>query len=156
MSALEQLELQGREMNNRLAKDLALMHFLRLLIHFRTVLIQDFAILFSKYPSCALFKFPPFNSACFRDFAAQSAARIKAVEQQAKLALANLPEHVAHTFHGAVSTLSLESKRQQDASRAYMEGMDQKLVLMSGLIQQTMSSKRNRTRGELGMLRHCH
>lgn len=146
----EQLELQAREMNNRFEKDIALMHFLRLIQFFRTVLIQDFAILFTKYPNCPIFKFSPFNSPCFREFAGQSSARIRAVEEQARLALASLPENIAHTFRGAVSTLSLEHKREQDASRAYMQGMDQKIGLMSDLIQQSLTSRKGHPRGELG------
>lgn len=110
----EQLQLQLREKENRFAKDIALMHFLRLMVYFRTVLIQDFAILFTKHPTCPIFKFPPFNSPCFREFVVQSSARITAVEQQSKLTLANLPRHVAETFRGAVSNLSLDQKRERD------------------------------------------
>jgi hypothetical protein len=117
--------------------------------YFRTVLIQDFAILFTKHPSCPIFKFPPFNSPCFRNFASQSSVRISAVEQQAKLALANLPEHIADPVRGAVSNFSLEQKREQDASRACMEDMNSKIGLMSGLLQQIMTGRKSRTRGKL-------
>ncbi|KAJ7136655.1 hypothetical protein C8R44DRAFT_868782 [Mycena epipterygia] len=80
--------------------------------YFRTVIIQDFAILFTKYPQCPIFKFPPFNSPCFRDVAVQSSAHIFRVEQQVKLSLANLP--IADTFCGAVSSFSFEQKRERN------------------------------------------
>jgi hypothetical protein len=147
----EQLQLQLREKENRFAKDIALMHFLRLMVYFRTVLIQDFAILFTKHPTCPILKFPPFNSPCFREFAVQSSARITAVEQQSKLALANLPRHVAETFRGAVSNLSLDQKRERDQTREVMQSMEQKIGLLSSLLQQNKHGRNSRSQGELGM-----
>ncbi|KAF8195181.1 hypothetical protein K438DRAFT_2126985 [Mycena galopus ATCC 62051] len=141
----------AREQKNRFAKDIALAQFLRLMCYFRTVLVQDFAILFTKYPTCPVFKLPPFNSPTFRHFAAQSSARIVAAEDKAKLALANLPRSVAETFRGAVTNFSLEQKREQDASRAYMEGLHQKISLVSDLMQHNMSGTTSRKRGSLAI-----
>ncbi|KAJ7648953.1 hypothetical protein DFH06DRAFT_1331974 [Mycena polygramma] len=65
------------------------------------------------------------------------------------MVLANLPQNVADTFLGAVSNVALEHKRERDANRAHIQSLDEKLNLMSSLLQQTMGGKNSRARGQI-------
>ncbi|KAJ7892515.1 hypothetical protein B0H14DRAFT_2560224 [Mycena olivaceomarginata] len=79
----------------------------------------------------------------------QSSACIAAAEDQANLVLANLPRKVADTFRGAVTNFSREQKRDQDASIAYREDLNQKISLVSNLLQQAMSGPKSRRKRSL-------
>jgi Centromere DNA-binding protein complex CBF3 subunit, domain 2 len=69
--------LTARQLDYRYAQDVALRNFLEVLIWFRTVLLQDAAILYTMFPHANIFSYPPFCSPVFRDFATTSVARIK-------------------------------------------------------------------------------
>jgi hypothetical protein len=87
--------LQERRSSNQFAVDIALWQFLHLLMWFRVVLLQDAAVLFMRYPQCSLFKYLPFSTPTFHDYASASVSRIDLAEQEARLALQRLPENVA-------------------------------------------------------------
>jgi len=130
--------------------DIALRQFLRLLIWLRLVLMQDAAVLFMQHPSCPIFQFPPFNSSAFRDYAATSTTRIAEVEEQARLAFANLPEHMVISLRGAVANMSLDQKRERDKSKAQWNYMQEQMLHMRGIVEQLASSKSSRRKGNSG------
>ena len=100
----------------RPAKDLALKQFLRLLVWLRRVLLQDAAVLFTLDPTCGIFQFPLFRSQAFRTFAAMTTSVIEKAENDARLALQNLPEHYARSMQGFVASARLA----QDVANAEM------------------------------------
>ncbi|THH17357.1 hypothetical protein EW146_g3440 [Bondarzewia mesenterica] len=78
------------------ATDLALQQFLRVLIWFRRVLLQDAAIIISRHgPDFSIFHFPPFNTPAFRSFAADSSQTITNAESAAEQAFRNVPAELA-------------------------------------------------------------
>jgi len=97
----------------KVAKDEALMYFLVLLKHLRMVLLQDAAVLSSKYPGIPLFQFPPFNSEAFKSFSASSAQIIETAESEARENLKNLPEQYATSIQGFMKTALLKQESHQ-------------------------------------------
>lgn len=114
----EQEQLAQRQASSSKSVDIALKQFLRLLIWLRRVLLQDCAILFSKYPSCPMFRYPPFNSPTFHQFAATSLSVVDHAEEEVHHALKNLPEHVATTFRGLASGIKMDQHSQRIDSDA--------------------------------------
>lgn len=74
-----------------------------------------------QYPECSIFKYAPFNTDAFWNFAACSVSQIEQAEEEAQLTLQNLPDHVARSFWGAVAGFSLEQKHECEASKAYQD-----------------------------------
>lgn len=129
--------LEDREKTNAFARDIALRQLFKLLIWFRTVILQDGAILYKKYPDSPLFNYPPFNSLAFRQFAAASVARLAEIEKQASLALKNLPQNLVRGFQGTIAGLSLAQRAERDETRAYIGRLESQIQL---LMQQFTSS----------------
>jgi hypothetical protein len=98
--------------------DIALKGFLRLLIWLRRVLLQDAAVLFGKDPTCPIFRFAPFRSDVFREFAAGLTAELTRVDEEARLALQHLPEQYAQSMKGFVMSSRLA---QEEANRKNAE-----------------------------------
>lgn len=112
---------------DRLAQDISLWHFLHLLIWLRLVLLQDAAVLYTKHPDCSIFKYAPFNTLAFREFAATAAAQITQAEEEARLAFQHLPEHLVQSLRGVVTGLSLEQKQEREENRAHQEQVQRQL-----------------------------
>ena len=125
--------LQQRRSSNRLAIDIALWQFLHLLTWLRLVLLQDAAILFMQHPECSIFKYAPFNTNTFHTFAAQSISQIKLAQEEARLALQNLPENVASSVRGAVTGFSLEQKCEHEANKVYQDKLLAQLAYLTEL-----------------------
>ncbi|KAJ7339290.1 hypothetical protein DFH08DRAFT_667748, partial [Mycena albidolilacea] len=66
----ELIALEYCEQANPFARDIALRQLFKLLVWFRTVVLQDGAILYKQYPNSPLFNYPSFNSIEFQKFAA--------------------------------------------------------------------------------------
>jgi len=79
----EQAALVEHARSDLCARDMALHQFLRLLQWLCQVLLQDAALLYSDYPNCPLFHFPPFSTLVFHTFAANSKATITHTEEAA-------------------------------------------------------------------------
>jgi len=97
----------------RVAKDEALFYFLAFLKHLRTALLQDAAVLLSKYPGIPLFQFPPFNSEAFKSFSASSTQIIEIAESEARENLKNLPQQYAMSIQGFMKTALLKQESHQ-------------------------------------------
>ncbi|KAJ7861022.1 hypothetical protein B0H14DRAFT_3445749 [Mycena olivaceomarginata] len=109
---------------------------------FRRVLIQDMAVLFTLNPHAPIFKFAPFNSTPFRQFAATSTAAIDAAEETARLAFQNLPQHLVASLHGALATQNLAFERERQTYQAQMSAMQGQMSQMQSLIELMAGSKR--------------
>lgn len=125
--------MEAREQANPFARDIALRQLFKLLIWFRTVILQDGAILYKKYPNTALFNYPPFNSLEFWQFATASVNRLAQIEAEANLALKNLPQNLVRGFQGAMAGISLAQRAERDETRAYIQRLESQIQL---LIQQ--------------------
>ena len=137
----EQERLAQRQASSSKSVDIALKQFLRLLIWLRRVLLQDCAILFSKYPSCPMFRYPPFNSPTFRKFAVTSLSVVDHAEEEVRHALKNLPEHVAATFRGLATDIKMDQRSQRIDTEARWDAMDSRLNELSGLLQMLVGAK---------------
>lgn len=143
----EQAALQLRADSDPRAKDIALKSFLGLLLWLRRVLLQDCAVLYSQYPNCAMFRFAPFNTLSFRTFAQTSAGVIARAEENARLALQNLPEHVAATFRGLATDIKLDQESQRVRSEARWTEMQDQLSTLTGLVG-SMAGAKSAQRGK--------
>jgi hypothetical protein len=143
----EQAALRAREKQNHYARDIALKQFLRLLLWLRRVLLQDAALLFVNNPHADMFKYAPFNTPSFRQFALGSTAAIDAAEEQARVTLLNLPQEMAHSMHSVVANNSLEMQRLHAEHCSELQGMREEVTHMRGAIDILLGSKRGRRRG---------
>src|SRR6202021_632065 len=93
---------QRRDTIGPFAADMALHHFLQLLIFLRQVVMQDTAVLSLKYPECPIFRQSPFDSLAFRAFSATSAIVLETAEREGLARLSSLPQNVANSFRGLI------------------------------------------------------
>ena len=89
-----QAELQEHVCESSLVTDIALKQFLSVLSWFRTVLLQDGAVLYSQHPKLPVFRFHPFDTPQFWSFAAQSVQQVANAEETSWIAFQNLPQHL--------------------------------------------------------------
>ncbi len=109
---MEKLALESRRNEaGRKADDPRLLHLLNLLIFFRNVILQDAAILYSKYPNCPLFDYHPFTTPLFHSFAMTIGPLLEAAETEARHRLENLPEQFTASLRGIVTTFTLENQK---------------------------------------------
>ncbi|KAK7056117.1 hypothetical protein R3P38DRAFT_1377096 [Favolaschia claudopus] len=133
------LALEEREKENPFARDIALRQFFKLLVWFRTVILQDAALIYKQYPDAPLFKYAPFNTAAFQQFAAASVQRINQIESEANLALKNLPQNLVRGFQGALAGVSLAHRAERDETRVYIERLECQIqVLTQQFMQQSL------------------
>ncbi len=137
----EEQDAYAKQLNEhgRKATDYVLKNFLEVLAWFRTIILQDAAVLFSKYPKCALWTFAPFNTCEFQDFAKSSISILARAEEEARRKLERLPETVATSMRGVVE--AMEIRQNQDRS-----DINTKLDYVQSLILSHVSSK-PRTKG---------
>ncbi|KAK7028398.1 hypothetical protein R3P38DRAFT_923774 [Favolaschia claudopus] len=133
------LALEEREKENPFARDIALRQFFKLLVWFRSVILQDAALIYKQYPDAPLFKYAPFNTALFQQFAAASVQRINKIESEANLALKNLPQNLVRGFQGALAGVSLAHRAERDETRAYIERLESQIqILTQQFMQQSL------------------
>ena len=132
-----------RQRGHRHSQDVALQHFLHLLVWLRVVLLQDAAILYTKYPDANIFTYPPFNTPVFHAFAASSTARIDEIEEAARLAFKNCPETLARGLRGAIAAVQLENQKGSDVINARFDALLEELQHMSGDTRQARGSHRS-------------
>ncbi|KAF7369757.1 hypothetical protein MVEN_00307500 [Mycena venus] len=128
--------LTTRESENRQAHDIALRHFLELLLWLRMVIVQDGAVLYTQNPDASIFKFPPFNSTVFRQFASNSTAVIAKAEKDVALALEKLPQNIVHTFNAAMIRLSIDQQLERVSSKAFEDEMKAQIAVLQGLVEE--------------------
>jgi len=80
---------------------------------FQSVILQDAAILLSKYPKCALWTYVPFNMPEFKAFTQSSTTILQQAEEEARLKLERLPETVATSMRGIVETMEVWQNQDQ-------------------------------------------
>ena len=147
----EEAALRAREKANHFARDIALKQLLRLFTWFRRVLLQDAALHFVDNPHAAIFKYPPFNTPAFREFASGSTAAIAAAEQQARLALQNLPRQMEQSMRGILATNSLEMQQMQNTHQAELQGVREEVSFIRSALEILAGPKRRRQSRESGM-----
>ncbi|KAG1874883.1 hypothetical protein F4604DRAFT_1925032 [Suillus subluteus] len=98
-----QEDLKDRTQCSQLATDIALHQFLSVLLWFRLVLLQDAALLYTKHPKIPMFRFKPFNTQCFWDYAHDAVQAVMQAEEQARMAFHNLPQHLVCVTNDASS-----------------------------------------------------
>ncbi|KAK6974833.1 hypothetical protein R3P38DRAFT_3479541 [Favolaschia claudopus] len=135
----ELIALEAREKENPFARDIALRQFFKLLVWFRTVILQDAALLYKQYPDAPLFKYAPFSTVLFQQFSAASVQRIKEVESTGNLALKNLPQNLVRGFQGALAGVSLAHRAERDETRVYIERLESQIqILTQPFMQQSL------------------
>jgi hypothetical protein len=125
------LALDAREKENSFARDIALRQLFKLLVWFRTIILQDCAILSKKYPDAPLFNYPPFNSLEFKQFATAAVERLTDIEAQANSELKNLLQNLVRGFRGAIAGVSLAQRAERDETRAYIQRLESQIQLLT-------------------------
>lgn len=110
------------------------------------MLVQDAAVLYSKFPDYAIFQFAPFNTEVFHTFAANSSSRIERVEKEAQCAFHNLPEQMANSLRGILSGLALQQQQDRAANVVYREEMQRQVVHTQELIAVNQKGRNKRKR----------
>jgi hypothetical protein len=114
---------------------------------FRRVLLQDCAILFTKYPTLALFKYAPFTSHVFHQFSFDSLRAIQNAEVSARQNLQQLPEKMASTFRGILATNSLHQEIMQQSLQSTHAQIDSKVAVLKTIMEASLlrgSTKKKR------------
>jgi hypothetical protein len=106
------------------------------------VLLQDAAVLSTSHHGLPIFHYAPFNTPAFRTFADTSTAVMAQAEVDAKLALHNLPENVAHSFRGMVAGVTLEQQRVNAAQNHEIARLTETVNQMMKIIQMERGSKK--------------
>ena len=125
---------------------MALHQFLRLLQWLRRVLLQDAALLYSDYPNCPLFRFPPFSTLVFRTFAANSKAAITHAEEAARHAFQNIPHHLVQSLRGIITTAQLEQDKAREEHSQSLAEVREQCSQVKGLVEMLVTSKGSRRR----------
>jgi hypothetical protein len=142
----EQAALEARSAADLNSRDFALKHFLTLLQWFRRVLIQDAAVLSTSHRELPIFSFAPFNTPVFHVFAESSTAIMAQAEEDARLALHNLPENIAHSFRGMIAGVTLEQQRVYSAQNREIARLSESVNRMVGIVEMERGSKKHRRR----------
>ncbi len=138
-------------------RDFALKHFLELLLWFRCVLLQDAAVLSVSYPGLPIFQYAPFNTPAFHTFAKTSTAVMAQAEEDARLALHNLPENVAHSFRGMIAGVTLEQQRLYAMQNLKIAHLTQTVNQMLGIVEmKSGSKKRQRQNAQQGLFLYLY
>jgi len=132
----EAAKLTARQRSNRYAQDVALQHFLRALLWFHTVILQDAAVLYAQHPEAGIFKFAPFTSPAFHVFTGSSTSRIAEVEHAARMAFENLPDNLVRGLRGAIAAISIEHQKSINMNTARFDAFQQMLVQISGTVDE--------------------
>ena len=88
-----------------------------------------------------MFRYPPFNTPTFCNFAATSPSVVDRAEEEVRHALKNLPEHVAATFRGLATDIKMDQHSQRADSEARWDAVDGRLDHLTGLLQMLVGSK---------------
>lgn len=121
-----------RDTIGRIAEDYALDQFLKLLIRLRHILLQDAAVLYTKYPTSGIFNHAPFNSPRFREFAATSTSIISEAAAAFRLQTQNLPQHYANSLQGIFTTTTIQNQQHYANTDARIQQLTE---LVSGLAE---------------------
>jgi hypothetical protein len=134
---LEQMALaQRRTDRGRRGDDLTLSQFLDLLSRLRRIILQDAAILSAKYPTCPLFKkYDPFNTPRFAAFSTTSTAIIQHAEEEARHRLSEMPEVIAGSLRGIVTTNNLQNEQARDDMRRRNEQLETRFDTLESLVK---------------------
>ena len=103
------------------ANDGALTSFLNLVTQLRRVLLQDAAVLSTKYRNLPFLSFAPFNTPRFWEFASNSSAILKRAEDEARHRLEKLPETLAMSMRGILVTSSIQNERNLRETQELVE-----------------------------------
>lgn len=110
----EQASLKERRASiGKSATDSTLANFLELLARMRRIILQDAAVLMSKYPDCPLFKFAPFDHPQFLAFASSSIPILEHAEQDSRHQLSKIPENMATSLQGIITTNNIQHAQAQ-------------------------------------------
>jgi hypothetical protein len=146
----EQKALKARQDTlGKAAVDNTLASFLELLSRLRPIILQDAACLCSKYPGSAFFNYPPFNTTKFSAFASSAVATIENAEQEARHQLSRLPEHVASSFQGAMTTNTIQQEQLRLELQQQYAGVAAQLEAMGSLLQAGLVSSGSRKRRKI-------
>lgn len=125
--------LDARFARDARCQDFALRNFLGVLRWFRTVLLQDAALLYTHNSTCAVWNYAPFNQPQFRSFASASTNIIIAAEQRARAAYEKLPERFAESLRGVTTGFAVDQHR-------YHEKLDTRLASLEDMVK-TLASR---------------
>jgi Centromere DNA-binding protein complex CBF3 subunit, domain 2 len=145
----EQMALKQRRADRgKPADDPTLSKFLDLLSRFRRIILQDAAILSAKYPTCPLFtNYAPFNTPQFSTFSSTSVDIIKHAEENARHRLSEIPEVIAGSLRGIVTSNNLQNEQARGDMRERNNRLESRFDALEGLVKAALfGSKANKRR----------
>jgi hypothetical protein len=131
------------------AVDNTLVSFLEVLSRLRRIILQDAACLSLKYPGCAFFSYSPFNTTQFSAFARSAASIIEAAEHESQHQLSRLPEHVASTFQGVVTTSNIQQEQLRLEIQQQCAGVQAQLQAVNSLLHAVLINSNSQKRRRL-------
>jgi hypothetical protein len=148
----EQVALDQRcQQIGRRAADYALRNFLRLLVWFRRVLLQDAAVIYHSHPSCQIFCFAPFNTPTFKQFAATAPLVIIEAEQAASVALQNLPENMVCSVRGIITDVNMAQRQQNDEMQELKNTVESEMSSIRDMLALALGSRQGRKPNQKGL-----
>lgn len=137
--------LDLREKENPNARDISARHFLKILQYFRTVLMQDLALLFHSIPDSVIFTVSPFNSDAFKTFAQSAPLMINEAELAASQAMQDVPENIASGIRVMYNALSVAQRHIAEQQQLQFRTYDTHLTEIKNMLaEQAIGPNRKR------------
>jgi hypothetical protein len=100
-----------------------------------------------------MFRYAPFNTPTFQEFASTSAAVICRAEEDACHILKNLPDNVVTSFHGLAMDIKMDQQAQRIASDTCWDAMESRMNEMTGMLGMIVGAKASKShKGKNGEL----
>ncbi|KAJ4475105.1 hypothetical protein C8R41DRAFT_923707 [Lentinula lateritia] len=113
----QQALAERRQLCGKRAEDYSLDQFLSLLLYLRVVLLQNAALIYVEHPDSHIFKYTPFDSMIFRDWAQTAKTTVEVAETEAREAFKNIPTNLVSSLRGVLVTERIESERRHELLR---------------------------------------
>ncbi|KAF9471271.1 hypothetical protein BDN70DRAFT_901472 [Pholiota conissans] len=97
------------------------------------VLLQDAAVLYMKYPDISMWKYSPFDTPSFQQFAHSSESVLLHAEISARQRLEDLPQKVSTSMQGILQTIYIQQRQERQELMECLE-------FMEGLLQGQLTS----------------
>jgi hypothetical protein len=121
-------------------QDIALQQFLKLLQWLHLVLVQDCALLHSKYPQCPIFHFAPFTFPSFTAFSANASSPCCCSRGEGPT-FHTLPDHVAWSMHGYAADLQMKQELNHSKLWDELQKLQEENVHLVQLLGASKGSK---------------
>jgi hypothetical protein len=127
-------------------EDLSLLGYLELMMWFRSIVIQDAAVLWRKHPDSALFEFPPFSTESFQNYAADFEGRMDVILTTRQTEMVHLPQAIADQLAASFGVLTARTIRRDKALLDRFDQLSSQFVTLKDMFENSILDRGRRRR----------